>query len=62
MAWAQHMAIQLFSSSDANGVFRPVTLAAPCATLEQTIKDQPEIEFLSMLTPLLTDSKACATK
>ena len=62
VAWAQHMAIQLFSSSDANGVFRPVTLAAPCATLEQTIKDQPEIEFLSMLTPLLTDSKACATK
>jgi phospholipid/cholesterol/gamma-HCH transport system substrate-binding protein len=62
LAWAQHMAIQLFSSSDANGVFRPVTLAAPCATLEQTIKDQPEIEFLSMLTPLLTDSKACATK
>jgi phospholipid/cholesterol/gamma-HCH transport system substrate-binding protein len=62
LGWAQHMAIQLFSTSDANGVFRPVTLAAPCATLEQTIKDQPEIEFLSMLTPLLTDSKACATK
>ena len=62
LGWAQHMAIQLFSTSDANGVFRPVTLAAPCATIEQTIKDQPEIEFLSMLTPLLTDSKACATK
>jgi phospholipid/cholesterol/gamma-HCH transport system substrate-binding protein len=62
LAWAQHMAIQLFSTADANGVFRPVTLAAPCATLEQTIKDQPEIEFLSMLTPILTDSKACATK
>jgi phospholipid/cholesterol/gamma-HCH transport system substrate-binding protein len=62
LAWAQHMAIQLFSTSDANGVFRPVTLAAPCATIEQTIKDQPEIEFLSLLTPLLTDSKACATK
>jgi phospholipid/cholesterol/gamma-HCH transport system substrate-binding protein len=62
LAWAQHTAIQLFSTSDANGVFRPVTLAAPCATLEQTIKDQPEIEFLSMLTPILTDSKACATK
>jgi phospholipid/cholesterol/gamma-HCH transport system substrate-binding protein len=62
LAWAQHMAIQLFSSSDANGVFRPVTLAAPCATLEQTIKDQPELEFLSMLTPLLTESQACASK
>ena len=46
LAWAQHMAIQLFSTSDANGVFRPVTIAAPCATIEQTIKDQPELEFL----------------
>ena len=62
LGWAQHMAIQLFSTSDANGVFRPVTLAAPCATIEQTIKDDPNLEFLAMLTPLLTDSKACATK
>ena len=59
LAWAQHMAIQLFSSSDANGVLRPVTLAAPCATIEQTIAGQPELEFIQMLTPLLTDSKAC---
>ena len=62
LAWAQHMAIQLFSTSDANGVFRPVTIAAPCATIEQTIADQPELEFLEMLTPILTESKACATK
>ena len=62
LAWAQHMAIQLFSTSDANGVFRPVTIAAPCATIQQTIKDQPEIEFLQMLTPILTDSQACAGK
>jgi len=62
VAWAQHMAIQLFSTSDANGVFRPVTVAAPCATIEQTIKGQPELEFLEMLTPILTESKACATK
>jgi phospholipid/cholesterol/gamma-HCH transport system substrate-binding protein len=62
LAWGSHMAIQLFSSADANGVFRPVTLAAPCATIEQTIKDQPALEFLSMLTPILTDSQACATK
>jgi phospholipid/cholesterol/gamma-HCH transport system substrate-binding protein len=62
LAWAQHMAIQLFSSSDANGVFRPVTIAAPCAMVKQTISDQPELEFLQMLTPILTDSQACATK
>jgi phospholipid/cholesterol/gamma-HCH transport system substrate-binding protein len=62
LAWAQHMAIQLFSTSDAHGVFRPVTLGAPCAIIEQTIKDQPELEFLSVLTPILTDSAACATE
>jgi phospholipid/cholesterol/gamma-HCH transport system substrate-binding protein len=59
VAWAQHMAIQLFSTADANGVFRPVTIAAPCATIQETIQDQPELEFLEMLTPILTDSKAC---
>ena len=62
LAWAQHMAIQLFSTSDANGVFRPVTIAAPCATIEQSIKGQPELEFLEMLTPILTDSAACGKK
>jgi phospholipid/cholesterol/gamma-HCH transport system substrate-binding protein len=58
-AWVQHMATQLFSSSDANGVFRPVTIAAPCATIEQIVHEEPELEFLAMLTPILTDSAAC---
>ena len=58
-AWLQHMATQLFSSSDANGVFRPVTIAAPCATLEQLVHEEPELEFLTMITPILTDSEAC---
>jgi phospholipid/cholesterol/gamma-HCH transport system substrate-binding protein len=62
VAWAQHMATQLFSSSDAHGTFRPVTLGAPCATIQQLVKEEPELEFLSMLTPILTDSQACATE
>jgi phospholipid/cholesterol/gamma-HCH transport system substrate-binding protein len=62
LAWAQHMATQLFSSSDAHGVFRPVTLAAPCATVEQIVKEEPHLEYLAMLTPMLTDSKACAAE
>jgi phospholipid/cholesterol/gamma-HCH transport system substrate-binding protein len=62
VAWAQHMATQLFSSSDAHGVFRPVTIAAPCATIEQLVHEEPHLEFLSMLTPILTDSQACATE
>jgi phospholipid/cholesterol/gamma-HCH transport system substrate-binding protein len=58
-AWVQHMATQLFSSSDANGVFRPVTIGAPCATIEQLVHERHELEFLEMLTPILTDSQAC---
>jgi phospholipid/cholesterol/gamma-HCH transport system substrate-binding protein len=60
-AWVQHMATQLFSSSDANGVFRPVTIAAPCATIEQIVEEEPELEFIAMLTPILTDSQACGS-
>jgi len=60
LAWVDHMANQLFSSSDANGTFRPVTLGATCATLEQIVKEEPQLEFLSMLTPILASSEACA--
>jgi phospholipid/cholesterol/gamma-HCH transport system substrate-binding protein len=62
LAWAQHMAIQVFSTSDAHGVFRAVTLGAPCATVEQLVKEHPELEGLAMLTPLLTESAACNTE
>jgi phospholipid/cholesterol/gamma-HCH transport system substrate-binding protein len=58
-AWLQHMATQLFSTADAHGTFRPVTVAAPCATVEQLVEERPELEFLHMLTPILTDSAAC---
>jgi phospholipid/cholesterol/gamma-HCH transport system substrate-binding protein len=58
-AWVQHMATQLFSMSDAHGTFRPVTVAAPCATVKQLVAEQPQLEFLTMLTPILTDSAAC---
>ena len=59
LAWLNHSATQLFSSSDAHGTLRPVTIAAPCATIAQVLEAQPELEFTSVLTPLLTDSKAC---
>jgi phospholipid/cholesterol/gamma-HCH transport system substrate-binding protein len=59
LAWLNHSATQLFSSSDAHGTLRPVTIAAPCATLQQVLQAQPELEFTSVLTPLLTDSHAC---
>jgi phospholipid/cholesterol/gamma-HCH transport system substrate-binding protein len=59
LAWAQHMAIQLFSTADAHGTFRPVTLGASCQTVASVLDGQPELEFLNMLTPILTDSGAC---
>jgi phospholipid/cholesterol/gamma-HCH transport system substrate-binding protein len=62
LAWLQHMGIQLFSSADANGVFRPVTLASPCASIQQIVTEEPELEFLQNLTGVLTDSKACGAK
>ena len=59
LAWLNHSATQLFSSSDAHGTLRPVTIAAPCATLRQVLQAQPGLEFSSVLTPLLTDTQAC---
>ncbi len=47
------MAVNLFSKSDAHGVFRPTGVGAPCSTLERMINDRPEIEFLQGLTPIL---------
>jgi phospholipid/cholesterol/gamma-HCH transport system substrate-binding protein len=61
IAWLGHMGPQLFSSADAHGTLRPVTVAAPCATIEQLVREEPELEFLTMLTPILTESEACAT-
>jgi phospholipid/cholesterol/gamma-HCH transport system substrate-binding protein len=62
LAWLQHTGIQLFSSSDAHGVFRPVTLAAPCSMVKQMVAEEPELEFLNLLTGILTDNAACGNE
>jgi phospholipid/cholesterol/gamma-HCH transport system substrate-binding protein len=56
VAWVNHVALNLFSSSDAHGVFRPTTVGAPCNVLEAMIEERPEIEFLQGLTPILVDA------
>jgi phospholipid/cholesterol/gamma-HCH transport system substrate-binding protein len=61
LAWLQHAGIQLFSSSDAHGVFRPVTLGSPCAAIKQIASEQPELQYLDNLVGLLTDPHACGT-
>ena len=41
IAWLDHDGAALFSSSDANGPFRPVTLGAPCSALKQIGDEEP---------------------
>jgi hypothetical protein len=62
LAWVNHQALNLFSSSDAHGVFRPLTLAAPCSTIKQMVAERPEFEYLLGLSAALADSEACATR
>ena len=53
VAWVSHMATNLFSNSDAHGTFRPTTIGAPCSTLNKIVTEQPQLEFLQGLTPVL---------
>jgi phospholipid/cholesterol/gamma-HCH transport system substrate-binding protein len=53
VAWVNHLALNLFSNSDAHGTFRPTTIGAPCGTLKQILEENPEMEFLQGLTPVL---------
>ena len=61
LAWLNHDGGALFSSSDANGPFRPVTAAANCQTL-QSIADEEggsAIYALVFAKPLF-DAGVCA--
>jgi phospholipid/cholesterol/gamma-HCH transport system substrate-binding protein len=59
IAWLDHNGTALFSSSDANGPFRPVTLGAPCSTLKQTGDANPPLGMI--LAPALADPKVCGS-
>ena len=60
IAWLGHNAGAVFSTADATGIFRPVAIQATCATIKQTINDEPELEFLQGLTGALFDPRICA--
>ena len=60
IAWLGHNGGSVFSTADATGIFRPVAIQATCATLKQTINDEPELEFLQGLTGALFDPRICA--
>jgi phospholipid/cholesterol/gamma-HCH transport system substrate-binding protein len=57
IAWLDHNAGAVFSSSDANGPFRPVALEASCTTLRQTADQNPPLNMV--LQPALLDPTVC---
>jgi len=59
IAWLDHDGAALFSGSDANGPFRPVTLGAPCSTLKQTGDANEPLGM--MLAPALSDPHVCGS-
>nr|MDQ4041389.1 hypothetical protein [Actinomycetota bacterium] len=57
LAWLSHNGAALFSSSDANGPFRPVTMGAPCSVLKQMAEREPAVNMV--LSPALLDPSIC---
>jgi phospholipid/cholesterol/gamma-HCH transport system substrate-binding protein len=60
LAWLNHDGGALFSSSDANGPFRPVTFAATCQTLKQIADEEGGNAVYSLVfTKPLFDAGVC---
>jgi phospholipid/cholesterol/gamma-HCH transport system substrate-binding protein len=59
IAWLQHNASAVFSSADANGIFRPITISAVCPTISLVANSIPGLG--AALGPALFDPKVCGT-
>ena len=59
LAWVAHQSGTIFSTLDAHGPFRPSLVAMSCQTARSIAHDDPEMEFLMNLTPLLTNPAVC---
>ncbi|MFL6030500.1 MAG: hypothetical protein ACJ74D_10765, partial [Gaiellaceae bacterium] len=57
LAWLQHNGAALFSSSDANGPFRPVTLGGTCTVLKELTGENPPLNLLYQ--PALLNKQVC---
>jgi phospholipid/cholesterol/gamma-HCH transport system substrate-binding protein len=62
LAWLNHDGAALFSSSDANGPFRPVTFTAHCSTLKQISEEEGGSSIYALVfgRPVF-DSGVCAS-
>lgn len=56
-AWLQHAGNSLFSSGDANGPLRPVSLGGTCRSIVQVADTEPVLGMF--LAPVLTDPTLC---
>lgn len=59
LAWLDHNTRTVFSTQDANGVFRPIFLQASCASLAQIANGISGSALLLNLTPILSDANLC---
>jgi phospholipid/cholesterol/gamma-HCH transport system substrate-binding protein len=59
IAWLDHNAAAVFSASDANGTFRPITLGSDCSALRQVLDANGFAGLTSTLAPVLADPKVC---
>lgn len=56
-AWLQHVGNALFSTGDANGPFRPVSVGGTCGTISQVANSEPLLGMV--LAPVLADPTVC---
>jgi phospholipid/cholesterol/gamma-HCH transport system substrate-binding protein len=61
IAWLGHNGGTVFSTATNTGILRPAALQASCASIKQTIADEPELGFLQGLTGALFNDQVCAT-
>jgi phospholipid/cholesterol/gamma-HCH transport system substrate-binding protein len=59
LAWLPHQSLNLFSTADAHGPFRPSLVAASCQTFRSIAHDQPVAEFTLNLTPIFASPTIC---
>jgi phospholipid/cholesterol/gamma-HCH transport system substrate-binding protein len=62
IAWLQHNGTNAFSTSDAHGVFRPVTVGGACGAIRSSVAERPQLEFLEGLSGVLSDPRVCGAK
>jgi hypothetical protein len=59
LAWLGHQSVNLFSTADAHGPQRSLTVGGTCATLANTAKTAAPLEYVLGLTGVLTDPRVC---